>query len=41
MGKLKNTFYNFQKEISSVTDEIDIEENIKKSKDIKKENSND
>ena len=30
--KLKNTFYNFQKEISSVTDEIDIEENIKKAK---------
>ncbi len=41
VGKLKNTFYNFQKEISSVTDEIDIEENIKKSKDIKKENLND
>ena len=41
-GKLKNTLSSFQKEVSSVTDNIDIEkdaddkENIKKN--IKKEN---
>jgi len=42
IGKLKNTLNSFQKEVSSVTDNIDIEkdaddkENIKKN--IKKEN---
>ena len=30
IGKLKNTFSSFQREISSVTNEIDIENNITK-----------
>ena len=40
-GKLKNTLSNFQREISSVTDNIDIEKDIiekKKNKKIKKDN---
>ena len=36
IGKLKSTFSNFQKEISSVTNEIDIEKNITEDEDIKK-----
>ena len=36
IGKLKNTFSNFQREISSVTDEIDSEKDIFKDKDSKK-----
>ena len=36
IGKLKNTFSNFQREISSVTDEIDSEKEIFKDKDSKK-----
>ena len=36
IGKLKSTFSNFQKEISSVTNEIDIEKNITEGEDIKK-----
>ncbi|MAW17219.1 MAG: twin-arginine translocase subunit TatB [Pelagibacteraceae bacterium] len=32
VGKLKNTFGNFQKEISSVTDDIDLEKEINQSK---------
>ena len=36
IGKLKNTFSNFQREISSVTDEIDSEKEIFKYKDSKK-----
>ena len=35
IGKLKNTFSNFQREISSVTDEIDIEKEVIKDKDSK------
>ena len=35
IGKLKNTFSNFQREISSVTDEIDIEKEVIKDKDLK------
>ena len=35
-GKLKNTLSNFQREISSVTDNIDIEKDIIDKKDIKK-----
>ena len=35
-GKLKNTLSNFQKEVSSVTDNIDIEKDIIDKKDIKK-----
>ena len=36
LGKLKNTFSNFQKEISSVTNEIDVEERVVKDEKIKK-----
>ena len=32
VGKLKNIFGNFQKEISSVTDDIDLEKEINQSK---------
>ena len=35
LGKLKNTFSSFQREISSVTNEIDSEKNIIKQDDIK------
>jgi sec-independent protein translocase protein TatB len=35
-GKLKNTLSNFQKEVSSVTDKIDIEKDITGEKDFKK-----
>ncbi len=42
-GKLKNTLSNFQKEVNSVTENIDIEKditnkNINKNKDNNKEN---
>tara|TARA_B100000941_G_scaffold285177_1_gene256857 strand:- start:334 stop:564 length:231 start_codon:yes stop_codon:yes gene_type:complete len=40
IGKLKNTFSNFQREISSAAKEIDIEKEIT-SKDNKKENNKD
>ena len=36
IGKLKSLFSNFQKEISSVTDEIDLEKDITKKEKIKK-----
>ena len=36
IGKLKNTLNNFQKEVSNVTEEIDLEKDIDK-KNIKKE----
>ena len=36
IGKLKNTFSSFQREISSVTNEIDSEKDIVKDKDLKK-----
>jgi sec-independent protein translocase protein TatB len=36
IGKLKNTFNSFQREISSVTDEIDVENDIIKGEDLKK-----
>ena len=36
IGKLKNTFSNFQREISSVTNEIDSEKDIAKDEDLKK-----
>ena len=35
IGKLKNTFSSFQREISSVTNEIDSEKDIIKREDIK------
>ena len=34
--KLKNTFSNFQREMSSVTNEIDSEKDITKDEDLKK-----
>tara|TARA_B100000242_G_scaffold270404_1_gene221879 strand:+ start:275 stop:508 length:234 start_codon:yes stop_codon:yes gene_type:complete len=39
-GKLKNTLSNFQREVNSVTDNIDLEKNINK-KDNKKKNNTD
>ena len=36
IGKLKNTFSSFQKEISSVTNEIDIENDITKDQNSEK-----
>jgi sec-independent protein translocase protein TatB len=38
-NKFKNTLSSFQREVSSVANEIDIEKDIKKSKDLKKENN--
>ena len=38
-NKFKNTLSSFQREVSSVANEIDIEKKIKKSKDLKKENN--
>ena len=35
VGKLKNTFSNFQKEVSSVTDEIDLDKEISKKENTK------
>ena len=35
-GKLKNTISNFQREVSSVTEKIEIEEDIIDKKDINK-----
>ncbi len=37
-GKLKNTISNFQREVNSVTDNIDIEKDINDQKNNKKEN---
>ena len=39
-GKLKNTLSSFQREVNSVTDNIDLEKNINK-KDNKKKNNTD
>ena len=36
IGKLKNTFSSFQREISSVTNEIDSEKDIAKDQDLQK-----
>lgn len=36
-GKLKNTISSFQREVTSVTDDIDIEKNITNSNQINKE----
>ena len=38
-GKLKNTLSNFQKEVSSVTDKIDIEKDIENQKPNKNNNN--
>ena len=39
-GKIKNTLSSFQREVSSVTDDIDIEKNIKNQNQNKKETKN-
>ena len=39
-GKLKNTLSNFQREVNSVTDKIDIEKDINNQKELKKEINN-
>ena len=36
-GKLKNTISSFQREVTSVTDDVDIEKNITNSDQINKE----
>ena len=36
-GKIKNTISSFQREVTSVTDDIDIEKNISNSDQINKE----
>tara|TARA_B100001121_G_C18616783_1_gene587287 strand:- start:759 stop:992 length:234 start_codon:yes stop_codon:yes gene_type:complete len=41
IGKLKNTLSNFQREVSSVTDEIDLEKDIAKENDVKNKKNND
>ena len=40
-GKLKNTINNIQKEVSSVTNDTDIEKDINDHPDFKKENKKD
>ena len=41
IGKFKNTVNNFQREVSSVTKEVDLEEEfVTKNDKIKKENNN-
>ena len=37
-GKLKNALSSFQREVTSVTDDIDIEKDLDNQKDTKKEN---
>ena len=39
IGKLKNTFSSFQREISSVTSEIDSDKDITKDKNFKKKDN--
>ena len=36
IGKIKNTFSSFQKEISNATNELDIEKNLSEKKETKK-----
>ena len=38
-GKLKSTLSSFQREVNSVTENIDIEKDIVNKKDIKKDNN--
>ena len=40
-GKLKNTLSSFQKEVNSVTEDVDITKDIENQKDIKNKNNND
>ena len=39
-GKLKNTLSSFQREVSSITENIDIEKDVDNKKNIKKEKNN-
>ncbi len=39
-GKLKNTLSSFQREVNSVTDNIDIEKDVDNQSNVKKENNN-
>tara|TARA_B100001564_G_scaffold339518_1_gene332334 strand:- start:323 stop:556 length:234 start_codon:yes stop_codon:yes gene_type:complete len=41
VGKVKNIFSNFQKEVSSVTEEIDLEKNINNEKDLENKDKTD
>ena len=41
IGKIKNTFSAFQKEISSATDELDVEKNLTTKNEKKKDIIND
>ena len=36
IGRIKNTLSNFQKEVSAVTEDIDLEEKVQKNNKIKK-----
>ena len=38
-GKLKNTLSSFQREVNSVTDDIDIEKNITEKKNLNQDNT--
>ena len=40
VGKFKNTISNFQREVSSVTDDLDVEKDIIKEEDKKEDKSN-
>ncbi len=37
VGRIKNTLTNFQKEVSAVTEDIDLEEKVQKNNKIKKD----
>ena len=37
IGSIKNTLSNFQKEVSAVTEDIDLEEKVQKNNKIKKD----
>ena len=39
IGKLKNTFSSFQREISSVTNEIESDKDVTKDEDLKKKDN--
>ena len=38
-GKIKNTISNFQREVNSVTENIDVDKDINNQKDINKKNN--
>ena len=41
IGKLKNTFSNFQREISSVAEDIDLDKDLDKEKKLKEKDKSD